>query len=117
MEFQQDNNKMSPCQQGDDGFWKLLTSKNIELFNHTPNSPDLTPVDFWLFPQLKSQLAGMKADTENEVKTAVQGFGADIMKERVYSPMAKWHKRMAKWHKRMAKWHKRMAKYVDVHSN
>ncbi len=36
----------------------------------------------------------MKFDTENGVKTAVQGFWADIMKEEVRSVVDKWHERI-----------------------
>ncbi|GFT73557.1 histone-lysine N-methyltransferase SETMAR [Trichonephila clavipes] len=31
---------------------------NVEILPHSPYSPDLTPCDFWLFPQLKKLLRG-----------------------------------------------------------
>ncbi|GFV53160.1 histone-lysine N-methyltransferase SETMAR [Trichonephila clavipes] len=29
---------------------------NVEILPHPPYSPDLTPCDFWLFPQIKKPL-------------------------------------------------------------
>ncbi|GFW46777.1 histone-lysine N-methyltransferase SETMAR [Trichonephila clavipes] len=34
--------------------------KNKETLPHPPYSPDLTPCDFWLFPQLKKPLRGKR---------------------------------------------------------
>ena len=36
----------------------LATKDNIEMMDHPPYSPDLAPCDFFLFPKLKSKLAG-----------------------------------------------------------
>lgn len=48
----------------------FIKTKNITLVSHPPYSPDLAPADFWLFPEIKKNLAGNKFDTINEVKTA-----------------------------------------------
>ncbi|GFX62446.1 uncharacterized protein TNCV_412881 [Trichonephila clavipes] len=34
----------------------VLQQNNVEILPHPPYSPDLTPCDFWLFPQLKKPL-------------------------------------------------------------
>ena len=36
-----------------------------------PNSPDLVPCDFWVFPIPKSRLAGIKFNDDEEMKWAV----------------------------------------------
>ncbi|GFT98818.1 histone-lysine N-methyltransferase SETMAR [Trichonephila clavipes] len=33
---------------------------NVEILSHPPYSHDLTPCDFWLFPQLKKPLRGKR---------------------------------------------------------
>ncbi|GFV97811.1 histone-lysine N-methyltransferase SETMAR [Trichonephila clavipes] len=33
---------------------------NVEILPHPPYSPDKTPCDFWLFPQLKKPLEGKR---------------------------------------------------------
>ena len=37
---------------------EFLAKKNIPVLSHPPNSPDLAPCDFYLFPKLKSKLKG-----------------------------------------------------------
>ncbi|GFW09719.1 histone-lysine N-methyltransferase SETMAR [Trichonephila clavipes] len=36
----------------------VLQQSNAEILPHPPYSPDLTPCDFWLFPQFKKPLRG-----------------------------------------------------------
>ena len=36
----------------------FIAKHGINLLNHAPYSPDLAPCDFWLFPHLKTLLAG-----------------------------------------------------------
>ena len=36
----------------------FLASEKVEVFNHPPYSPDLSPCDFFLFPRLKKMLSG-----------------------------------------------------------
>ncbi|GFW15839.1 histone-lysine N-methyltransferase SETMAR [Trichonephila clavipes] len=44
---------------------------NVEILLHPSYSPDLTPCDFWLFPQLKIPLRGKRfASNEACVKAA-----------------------------------------------
>ncbi|GFV08472.1 histone-lysine N-methyltransferase SETMAR [Trichonephila clavipes] len=45
---------------------------SVEILPHPPYSPDLTPSDFWLFPQLKKQLRGKRfASNKACVKAAL----------------------------------------------
>lgn len=48
----------------------------LELLEHPPYSPDLTPSDFYsiLFPRLKKHLRGKKFEDNSEVMAAVEGF-------------------------------------------
>ena len=45
----------------------LLTKMGINTVPHPPNSPDLTPCDFWLFPKLTD----CRYETIEEMKEAV----------------------------------------------
>ena len=44
-----------------------LTKMGINTVSHPPNSPDLAPCDFWLFPKLR----GCRYETIEEMKEAV----------------------------------------------
>jgi len=47
---------------------------NFELLPHPAYSPDLAPSDFYLFPKLKSELAGQRYSSNGEVESAVNGY-------------------------------------------
>ena len=38
----------------------FLAKNNVKKLEHPPYSPDLTPAEFYLFPQLKSALKGQR---------------------------------------------------------
>jgi len=38
---------------------QFLTPKNVTTLYHTPYSPDLSPLDYFLFPKLKMKLKGL----------------------------------------------------------
>ncbi len=46
---------------------EFLAKKRIKLLSHPPYSPDLTPADYFLFPKLKKELAGITM-TQEEFK-------------------------------------------------
>ena len=48
-----------------------LSKMGIKTVRHPPNSPDLAPCDFWLFPKLKEKLRGCRYKTIEEMKEAV----------------------------------------------
>lgn len=52
----------------------LLEKFKWKIVPHPPYSPDLAPSDYFLFPKLKSELAGEHFDNEEELKTAVENY-------------------------------------------
>ena len=48
-----------------------LTKMGINTVPQPPYSPDLSPCDFWLFPQRKENLRGCRYETIEEMKEAV----------------------------------------------
>jgi histone-lysine N-methyltransferase SETMAR len=45
---------------------QFLAQKSITEMKHPPYSPDLAPNDFWMFPEIKSELTGRRyQDTED----------------------------------------------------
>ena len=49
----------------------FLTPKNVKSLNHTPNSPDLSPPDYFLFPKLKMKLKEPHFADVAEIQEAV----------------------------------------------
>ena len=50
------------------------TDCGFRILPHPPYSPDLAPSDFYLFPQLKSELRGKHFQRDEDVITAVEDF-------------------------------------------
>lgn len=50
----------------------MLDAWDWEVLQHPPYSPDLSPCDFFLFPQLKKKLRGIRFDTADEIENAVK---------------------------------------------
>ena len=48
---------------------------------HPPNSPELAPCDFWLFPKLKEKLRGFHYEAIEEMKEAVTKVIDTLMEE------------------------------------
>jgi hypothetical protein len=59
-----------------------LRNLHYELLEHPPCSPDLVPSDFYLFPKLKLSLAGQRFSSNQEATAAVEGYFADLTKNR-----------------------------------
>lgn len=55
-----------------------LNQLEFELIHHPPNSPDLAPCDFFLFPNLKKWLSGKKFLSNAEVIDAVDAYFNNI---------------------------------------
>ena len=48
----------------------FLSSNNVELMTHCPYSPDLSPNDFFLFPNIKNKMRGERFESsEASVET------------------------------------------------
>ena len=41
----------------------FLSTQNIDLISHPPNSPDLAPNDIFLFPYVKNKMSGQRFST------------------------------------------------------
>jgi Transposase. len=74
----------------------FMVKKDIKILPHAPYSPDLAPCDFWLFPQLKTKLSGIRFDTEIELRTGVEGALKDLTAGGVLHVFEKWHARLIK---------------------
>jgi histone-lysine N-methyltransferase SETMAR len=48
-----------------------LTEKNITILHHRPYSPDLSPPEYFLFPNLKMKLKGLRFADVAEIQEAL----------------------------------------------
>ena len=58
-----------------------LQSEGITIIPHPPNSPDLSPCDFWLFDFIKENLADQ--NNSESLHRAVSNFMNSLNKERI----------------------------------
>jgi histone-lysine N-methyltransferase SETMAR len=58
----------------------FLAKKSIQVLPHPPYSPDLAPADFFLFPELKRELAGLTL-SQDEFKTKWEGVVRTLTKD------------------------------------
>ncbi|GFU82602.1 histone-lysine N-methyltransferase SETMAR [Trichonephila clavipes] len=49
----------------------ISQQNNVEILPHPQNSPDRTPYDFWLFPELKKPLRGKRFASNKSFVKAV----------------------------------------------
>ena len=59
---------------------EFLAKKRIKLLSHPPYSPDLAPADYFLFPKLKKELAGITM-TQEKFKKEWEGVLRGISRE------------------------------------
>jgi histone-lysine N-methyltransferase SETMAR len=52
-----------------------LTAADIARAPHPPNSPNLSPCDFWRFGFLKESMKGMELSAEDEILEAIPTIG------------------------------------------
>ena len=74
----------------------FLASEKVEVLNHPPYSPDLSPCDFFLFPRLKKMLSGNKYKSRSSLGSAVYQCLQQIPKEDYLSAFRDWVKRLQK---------------------
>jgi len=48
-----------------------ISVKNITVCPHPPYSPDLTPCDFWLFPEVKMTMKGKCFELIQDIEAAM----------------------------------------------
>ncbi|GFT62049.1 putative transposase [Trichonephila clavipes] len=73
---------------------RFLASKNITVAPQPPYSPDLSPSDFFLFPELRNHLKGHHFGTLENIQTAV----ADQLKA---ISISEFHQCYEEWKKRL----------------
>ena len=61
----------------------------IKTVPHHPYSPDLSPCDFWLFPELEEKLRGCRYETIEEMKEAVTKVIDRLTQEDFYGAFQK----------------------------
>ncbi len=59
---------------------EFLAKKRIKLLSHLPYSSDLAPADYFLFPKLKKELAGITM-TQEKFKKEWEGVLLGISRE------------------------------------
>ena len=74
----------------------FLASEKVELLNHPPYSPDLSPCDFFLFPRLKKMLSGNKDTSRSSLGSAIYQCLQQIPKEDYLSAFRDWVKTLQK---------------------
>ena len=73
----------------------FLSSNNVELMTHCPYSPDLSPNDFFLFPNFKNKIRGERFESPEAVETFLILISEITVLE--------WKKCFENWFKRMQK--------------
>ena len=74
----------------------FLASEKVQVLNHPPYSPDLSPCDFFLFPRLKKMLSGNKYMSRSSLGSAIYQCLQQIPKEDYLSAFRDWVKRLQK---------------------
>ena len=69
---------------------EYLKESGLDVLDHPPYSPDLSPCDFWLFPRLKEMLAGHRFESRCVIGSAVYQCLQHIPKEDYWAAFQKW---------------------------
>ena len=72
-----------------------MAAKRFKLIEHPPYSPDLAPADFFLFPKVKMELAGMTL-TQETFKNTWEGVIRTIAKEDFATAFWRWFEQCEK---------------------
>ncbi|CAH2002699.1 unnamed protein product [Acanthoscelides obtectus] len=73
---------------------QYLTEETVELLDHPPYSPDLSPNDFFTFPKIKNRLRGQRFQSPKEPVDAFKNAVLDL-------PTNEWNKCLENWFERM----------------
>lgn len=84
----------------------FLTKNNVQLLDHPPYSPDLSPNDFFTFPKMKGQLRGERFSIPEEAVTAYKNVILD-------TPSSEWNNCYKDWFDRMIKCIKCKGEYFE----
>ena len=69
---------------------EYLKESVLDVLDHPPYNPDLSPCDFWLFPRLKEMLAGHRFESRCGIGSAVYKSLQQIPKEDYRAALRKW---------------------------
>ena len=69
---------------------EYLKESGLNVLDHPPYSPDLSPCDFWLFPRLKEMVAGHHFESHCGISSAVYRCLQHIPKEDYWAAFWKW---------------------------
>ena len=69
---------------------EYLKECGLDVLDHPPYSPDLSPCDFWLFPRLKEMLVGHRFESRCGIGSAVYQCLQHIRKEDYQAAFQKW---------------------------
>ena len=69
---------------------EYLKESGLDVLDHPPYSPDLSPCDFLLFPRLKEMLAGHRFESRCGIGSAVYQCLQHIPKEDYWAAFWKW---------------------------
>ena len=67
----------------------FLEDRDINLLEHPPYSPDLAPADYFLFPRMKSDLAGLHM-TRESFKSELERVLRNISKDDFTTAFQRW---------------------------
>ena len=73
---------------------RFLAKKNVSVLDQPPYSPDLAPCDFFLFPQLKGIIKGIRFMDVEAIKEAVTRELRAILEQAFQDCMALWQQCM-----------------------
>ena len=74
----------------------FLASEKVNVLNHPPYSPDLSPCDFFLFPRLKKMLSGNKYTSISSLCSAIYQCLQQYQNKTILSVFRDWVKRLQK---------------------
>ncbi|CAH1992142.1 unnamed protein product [Acanthoscelides obtectus] len=73
---------------------QYLAEENVELLDYHPYGPDLSPSDFFTFPEIKNRLRGQRFQSLEEAVDAFKNVVLDL-------PANEWSKCFENWFERM----------------
>jgi histone-lysine N-methyltransferase SETMAR len=72
-----------------------MKKNHISRMPHPPDSPDISPCDFWLFEMLKQILRDREFSPSDEIEDAVEQVWNDLTFDDIQSVFRNWIRRLA----------------------
>ena len=73
---------------------EFVAAEGVQLMSYPPYSPDLAPCDFFVFPNVKRMMRGIRYDSPEEAVTAFSDLVEGL-------PTLAWSTCFQKWFQRM----------------